>query len=267
MKVEKLFIYPIKGLRAVPVDSINVGKTGFEHDRNYMLADSKDGSLICQRNSDLLTQMLLSREGNSWKVSCNNDSLVIKDNTISSYQLEVEVWDARFVCNEVSVEHSIWFSKQLQKDVKLVVMPNIDTRIKEIKKAPYTTPLKFVDGYPILSLGTKSVEYLNSKLTDKIDESRFRPNIFIKTNVPHEEDKWSDFMIGSDCLFRNIKPCVRCQVIMIDQVTGAVGKEPLQTLSTYRKFDNDVCFGSYSIVLKGGEIKVGDEIKLGVNNH
>jgi hypothetical protein len=45
-----------------------------------------------------------------------------------------------------------------------------------------------------------------------------------------------------------------------DPKNGIVKKEPLNTLSTYRKVDNSIIFGTNSMCLKEGEISVGDAL-------
>jgi len=156
----------------------------------------------------------------------------------------------------------LWFEKQLGIPCKLMVMPNKETRLKTFNKPPYKTYLSFADGYPVNTLGTKSIALLNQKLKKPIKANRFRSNLIIETNTPHEEDNWVDFKVGNQAKFRNIKPCVRCEVITIDQDLAVKGKEPLTTLATYRKYDQGVCFSSNAITLEIGEIKIGDFIQV-----
>ncbi len=261
MTVKGLYIYPIKGLRGVSLTKSPVEVNGLLHDRRYMLADL-DGKLISQRNTALLTQMVPKRLENIWIVNFKRDGISIPDNEFSSRQFEVEVWGTRFMANEVSKQTSEWFSKKIGKQCRLMVMPSKETRIKEFNKAPFKTYVSFADGYPVLTLGTSSLAQLNGKLSKSITEDRFRANIILDTNIPHEEDTWQDFKIGEDTVFRNIKPCVRCQVITIDQETGVQGKEPNTTLAGYRKFEKGICFGSNVIVMKEGTIQIGDKLEL-----
>lgn len=261
MIIQSLYIYPIKGIKGVSILEASVEKNGLAHDRRYMLADL-EGQFISQRNHPVLTQMAPIRQDGLWSISFEGDRVEIEDNTFSEKQYEVEVWGDRFLANEVSVEISKWFSSRLDFPCRLMAMPHKEARIKEFAKAPYNTSLSFADGYPILTLGTASLDQLNAALDSPIAEDRFRPNIYIQTAKAHAEDEWKDFRIGNEVICRNIKPCVRCQVITIDQDTGVKGQEPTRTLATYRKFDNGICFGSNVIVMDEGTIKVGDTIEL-----
>ncbi len=261
MIVKGLFIYPIKGIRGVSIQKSNVEINGLEHDRKYMIADMA-GQLISQRNTPMLTQLIPERLNDTWVIKSGDDQYVLEDGRFSEVQYEVEVWGTQFMSNEVSKEASKWFSDKVGKACRLVVMPNKQTRVKEFAKPPFKTYVSFADGYPVLTLGTKSLDQLNQKLSEEIPASRFRANIVIDTEMPHEEDEWQDFKIGEQVLFRNIKPCVRCQVITIDQISGEKGQEPNRTLAGYRKFDKGICFGSNVIILEPGQIEVGDSISL-----
>lgn len=261
MIIKGLYIYPIKGISGVSILESTVEKNGLQHDRRYMLADL-DGQLISQRNHPILTQLIPTRIKNGWSISYQGNQMKIVDNTFSTTQYEVEVWGSRFLANEVSAETSDWFCEQLNIDCRLMAMPHKEARIKEFSKPPYKSSVSFADGYPILTLGTASLDHLNMQLENPIPANRFRANILVETTDAHAEDEWTDFKIGEQLICRNIKPCVRCQVITIDQDTGLKGQEPTRTLATYRRFDKGICFGSNVIVLTEGTIKIGDKLEL-----
>ncbi len=261
MTIKELHVYPIKGIKGVSVSETLVEKNGLLHDRHYMLAD-KMGQMISQRNHPILTQFIPTRENKAWSINFQGTQIRIIDNSFLTNQYEVEVWGSKFFANEVSKEVSQWFSERLKIPCRLMVMPSKLTRIKTIHKPPFQTSLSFADGYPVLTLGTASLAVLNQKLDSPIPADRFRANILIETSIAHNEDVWADFRIGEQVVCRNIKPCVRCQVITIDQENGNKGKEPNKTLASYRKFEDGICFGSNVIVMKEGRIKIGDKLTL-----
>ena len=96
-----------------------------------------------------------------------------------------------------------------------------------------------------------------SKNSEKITIKRFRPNIVVSSENPHEEDDFKTFAIG-EVQFKNIKPCGRCVMVNNDPENGRLKKEPLKTLSKYRNVDNSVLFGTNIVSLNSGNIKVGD---------
>ena len=58
------------------------------------------------------------------------------------------------------------------------------------------------------------------------------------------------------------KPCARCTIPGIDPDSAETTKEPLRTLATFRKRDNEVFFGVNGIPDGLGELVVGDEAAL-----
>jgi uncharacterized protein YcbX len=92
---------------------------------------------------------------------------------------------------------------------------------------------------------------------------RFRPNIVFTGGAPYLEDEMSAFKI-SGTTFYGVKPCARCVITTIDPLTGEKGKEPLKTLSQYRRQDNKIFFGQNLLIGANatGRISVGDLIKF-----
>ncbi|CAI7912410.1 unnamed protein product, partial [Closterium sp. NIES-54] len=135
------------------------------------------------------------------------------------------------------------------------------------------------------------------------------PSIVVEGCEPFDEDTWRSFSIasnsnavageeadegpgsGSGCessgaassgVFRGVKPCSRCKITTIDQLTAESGKEPLQTLLKFRRGKDlglptslqDVFFGMNVVFqpsctsdpvpkqLSLTELSIGDEINV-----
>jgi len=256
--ISQLFIYPIKGLAGISVESAMVQEEGFQNDRRLMLVDA-EGKFISQRTDARLA---------IFKTRINDDQLVVdyKEHTIEfslnaneEQKISSTVWDDTVDTLEVSKKVSAWFSRLLERELRLVVREPNASRYKKLIKGPTQTKVSFADGYPYLIIGTASLEELNTKLERPVNIHRFRGNIIVDTTEAHEEDTWDKITVG-DTQLEIIKPCARCQVINIDQGTADKSKEPLKTLATYRKQENKIYFGANSIALKNGVIRVGDEI-------
>jgi len=114
---------------------------------------------------------------------------------------------------------------------------------------------------PILLLGKASMEDLNSRLETPLLIDRFRANIIFEGGAPYVEDNFADIRIG-DASFYGAKPCIRCNLTTIDQQTGAVGKEPIKTMASYRRIDNNIYMGMNVLVKEGETIRVGDEVSV-----
>jgi uncharacterized protein YcbX len=123
--------------------------------------------------------------------------------------------------------------------------------------------VSFADGFPFLIIGQASLDALNARLVTTgeapVPMDRFRPNFVFRGGEPHAEDQWSDFRIGA-VPFRGVKPCGRCVVTTIDQQTALAGKEPLRTLSKYRRDGAKVNFGQNVVPSGVGVVRVGEVV-------
>jgi uncharacterized protein YcbX len=124
-----------------------------------------------------------------------------------------------------------------------------------------TKIVSFADAFPLLLISQASLDDLNSKLAVPVPMNRFRPNIVISGCNTFDEDKWKEIRVG-ETVFYVIKPCARCVTTTVDQTTGVQGKEPLATLSKYRKVDGQVLFGQNVIPEKRGMLRVGDIVEV-----
>jgi hypothetical protein len=100
---------------------------------------------------------------------------------------------------------------------------------------------------------------LNARLEQPIGIDRFRPNIYVEGPPAFDEDTWVEVRIG-ESLLRVVKPCPRCAVTTVDPSTGERGREPLRTLSAYRKREGGVMFGQNALHEGTGRLTVGDAV-------
>lgn len=258
MKVISLHEYPVKGMRGNTICCSTVNKRGLSMDRRWMLADS-DGNFISQRQYPELSQFLPEfHEQLKVKHIPSGKELAIEVNEFID-SARVQVWGTHFTAHSTQNEINKWFSDILGNELTLVYMADEDTRNIA---PPYDDEIvSFADGYPILLTSEASLADLNRRLDTPVPMNRFRANIVIDGDNAFKEDSWYGLKIGS-VNFRNAKPSARCKVINIDQEAGTIHKEPLRTLSTFRKKDNKVFFGTNLIPLNSGIIHEGDEVVI-----
>jgi len=257
--VNELWIYPIKSLGGIQVMSAMALTEGFQYDRRWMLVDA-DGKFITQREHHVLATFSCSMDEDNIIVNSKNATITIPLEQQQDNIINAKVWDSELDTHEVDSNMSRWFSEQLSQEVRLVRMTDVSNREKKLLNEPYTTTVSLADGYPYLILGEQSMRTLNEKLDNPINHLRFRANIIISSQEAHIEDTFDDLVVGQACL-KVIKPCARCVVITIDK-EGNAGKEPIKTLSSYRKIDNKIYFGANTICTSEGEIRVGDRIHV-----
>lgn len=94
----------------------------------------------------------------------------------------------------------------------------------------------------------------------------------LKGSPPFADEKWNCLVIDG-VLFRNVKPCSRCNLPCVDQATGVSdpNREPSKTLTRLRngallgftggkKYEN--YFGSNLVAERLGKIQVGARVKV-----
>ncbi|KAL9070158.1 MAG: hypothetical protein Q9157_005907 [Trypethelium eluteriae] len=119
---------------------------------------------------------------------------------------------------------------------------------------------------PLLIIFQSSLDELNKEIARKggkpASADVFRANIVLardrlgmQCSMPYIEDCFSYIRVGGHYFFQIIGPCMRCQVVCVDQQTGKRSKEPLHTLAQTRKSKHGrIEFGSLAMFdsSKGG---------------
>jgi len=262
LKLSEIFIYPIKSLGGISLDSAIVEERGLKYDRRFLLVD-ENKTFMTQRDFPQMALLKPSFGENGFDIfnKKDNSSTFIPFETYSTEIRKVQVWDD--FCNAVHVNKDLdtWFSNALDLKCSLVYMPNDERRIVEKNYIEEDHIVSFADAYPFLIIGQASLDDLNSRLETPLPINRFRPNFVFTGGKPYEEDNWKDFKIG-DAKFKAVKPCARCVITTTNQETAERSNEPLKTLSEYRKVDNKVLFGMNVICKSIGTISVGNQIRL-----
>ena len=250
LQLTQINIYPVKSLDGYSPTAAIVEKRGLQYDRRWMLIDT-EGVFMTQRTNGKMALLqaiieenaLIIREkqdhSNSIKIPVN--AVLTKSNgEVTS--INVEIWDDTVQAARVSEEADAWLSAFLGKKCHLVTMPETtDRRVDEA----YNTGgdvVSFADGYPFLIIGEASMQELNTRLYTPLSIRRFRANLIFSGGEPFEEDNFKQFKIGN-IDFIGVKNCARCVLITRDPDSGEKGKEPLQTLNTYRQKGTKTLFG------------------------
>jgi uncharacterized protein len=256
--VKEIYIYPIKSLAGISCDKALAEEMGFENDRRWMLIDAENVH-ITQREYPILSQFYPQISEGKISITFENYKHEFSVDEYINQPIDTKVWEDKSEVFEVNKESSKWFMEHLGFECKLVKIMKIGHRKHESSRSKEIYNVSLADAYPYLLIGTQSLDFLNDKLEEKITIKRFRPNIVISSQNPHEEDDFSTFKIG-EVQFKNIKPCGRCIMVNNDPQNGIVKKEPLKTLSKYRNVNNSVLFGTNIVGLNPGMINVGDEV-------
>jgi len=262
LRISQLFIYPIKSLGGIELNSAKVTDRGFEHDRRWMLVDEHN-RFLSQREFAQMALLKVSIDANGLQVRHKHyqqDVIDIPFEFESHEAGEFTIWDDTVKGQFVSDIADAWFSRILNVPCRLVYMPD-DTRREVNPKYAKDKITSFSDAYPFMMVGQSSIDDLNGRLVDQIPINRFRPNMVFTGGEPFEEDTMGHIRVNS-IDFYGVKLCARCPIPTINQDTMVKSKEPTKTLLTYRRRNNDVYFGQNFVHHGGGIVSVGDAIEV-----
>ena len=262
IQLSNLTYYPIKACRGFDVAESQVERMGLANDRRMMVV-TPAGEFLTQREYPRLALVTPAVNNGMVTLSAPNfDSLQFGIQSTGT-PTSVNIWKSKDVSAiDQGDESAQWLSDWLGVSVRLAhVADGFKRKLNPAYAINTDDHTGFADGYPILIISEESLLDLNSKLDSAVPMNRFRPNIVVKGCDPFAEETWKRIRIGG-VEMALMKPCARCMVTTIDKDTLAKSKEPLKTLSTYRKQELGVIFGMNIIPLNEGVIRVGMSVEV-----
>lgn len=265
--ISDLIFYPVKSLKGISLDEALIDDFGILHDRRFMFIDEKD-KFITQRTRPELALLTVSLLINTKQLS----GLQISSDLFGSIEFNMEEFSLN---NAQKVNVSVWgdcvealvidnkntriISEYTGQHVRLAYMPSSSFRQIDREFFSEDKRVSFADGYPFLLISQESVADLNSRLKKSVSVENFRPNIVISGGISaYAEDEFKRMIVG-DMMFEFVKPCSRCIMTTVDELgQKSADKEPLKTLSTYRKNNVGICFGQNLVHLNQGTLRKGD---------
>lgn len=262
--IKQLFIFPIKSLGSISVNSVDIEAAGFKGDRRFMLIDSF-GKFITQRTRPDLTRFRLSLHVDGYLVDdcISGFSKVLSNKPVLKEMLAAELWDDDLQVAEVGEEWSEWFSEVLGEPIRLVMQQAHAPRmIADKYRTSGSGESSFADSLPILIASESSYLKLEDVYGQSFDLLRFRANLVVSGCKAFDEDTWEEISLHHVRLF-GAKPCARCQLVNVEPHTGVVDQGGvLNALASFRKRGNQVYFGQQMVPITQGKIQVGDEIVI-----
>lgn len=259
MRVHSLFLYPVKSLAGIAVNSFELDEFGPAGDRRWVLVDD-ECQFVTQRT---LPQLALIQP----ELNADNDVFITLPGQAaialqtSGEQLSVRVW-RDWVQGDVGCDlANSAVSRFCGRPLRFVFMPDSSFRQVQTNVATERRRVSFADGYPLMITSTASLDELNARLAVAVDMRHFRPNIAVEGAAPWAEDNWQTITIGQSS-YRVLKPCSRCVMTTVNPDTGekAGSVQPLRTLATYRRTADGIMFGMNAIHDSPCRLSVGDRV-------
>jgi len=209
MHLASLHVYPLKGCRAVDLDTATVEPWGLAGDRRWLAVDA-GGRFVSQREHASLARLVVrygpgegitvSSEGfpplfiatpgtavpgvrtasvgtssrraaglTASEMSPGLESLVVPEMPQVPELLEVNIWRSVVLAAAAGAAADSWFSAFLGEPVRLVYLDDPTRRAVDPEFGAPGDVVSFADGYPLLLTSTGSLDELGSWLTDAGD--------------------------------------------------------------------------------------------------
>lgn len=280
-RLASVHIYPLKAGRAVDLGESVVEPWGLAGDRRWLVIDGH-GRFVSQREEPSLALVTAAcpvagtdqaghepgpAAGIITLSAPGHPPLTVRAPSADDQaeMVFVAVWKSRFCAAAAGKQADGWLSRFLGRAVRLVYLDDPARRPVDQDYGAPGDRVSFADGYPLLLTSTGSLQALGRWLTEDGHEpvpmTRFRPNVVVDGAPPWAEDRWRRIRIGG-VSFRVAKPCGRCLVTTIDQMTAERGRQPLALLGQRRRFGQQLVFGQNLIPDGGGPIRVGDPVQV-----
>lgn len=250
IRVEAIYIAPVKSLGLLPVERAWLTKRGIAEDRRFFLISDRD-RLVTQREYGVLTQVQAgyTLEPESLRVSFP-DGRSVEAAPEDAGPITARFFGERDVAG--TLVEGPWAAA-------LSEFAGVSLRVVRAMGNPF-------DALPVSLCSSASIEALRSSSGEQaVNERRFRPNFYVSgVAEAHGEDAWvgKEISIGPAARVRVVLRDPRCEMITHDPATGERDIPALLTMITSYRTDQpkETNFGVYGGVVAEGEVAVGDEV-------
>ncbi len=261
LRVSGLWRYPVKSLRGLACERLEIGPRGPVGDREWMLVDP-GGRFLSQRQLPRMALVDVALTPDGIRLSAPGRQPIDIARPRGGARVPVQIWGDACEGEPAGPEADAWLSGYLGTPCRLVRFPSEQVRQVDRRYAREGDQVGFADGFPLLLITQASLDHLNARLEQPVDMRRFRPNLVIAGAAPHAEDQWRRLRIG-ELEFEVAKPCSRCPIPGIDPDTGEKAQAPLLALAQYRRGeDNKIYFGQNLLHRGEGELRLGQPVEV-----
>jgi uncharacterized protein YcbX len=251
MRIEAIYISPVKSLALQRVERVHLGPHGIYEDRRFFLISDRD-RLVSQREAASLTQVqaVYTREPELLRL------IFLDGRVIEGTPLPGAPITARFF-GKVDVAGALVEGAWSEALSAFIGMP---VRLVKATKSAF-------DAAAVSICSTASVQAFRDHAgAVAVDERRFRPNFYISGVEAHGEDAWvgGELRVGPAARVHIVMRDPRCVITTHNPDTGEHDLNALRVIGDYRTDQpKEANFGVYGRVITPGDVAVGDELVPG----
>ena len=245
--VTQLSIAPVKGMRLVAVDALELEAGGARGDRSFCVVDPENVQQLTTRTARL-QQVVPSWDGSALALRFPDGSVVAEPPAFGApaTTTNYEGREIRGRLVDGALARSV--SEFLGRPLRLFARDQGE---------------RLADDAPVTLMSGASLAALAPQLDGTVpDARRFRMTIAIDGVDAWEEHGWSGRKLAvGEALLRGIDPVPRCVVTTRDPDSGRTDLPVLGALARLRG-KRDVTFGLWCEVLAPGRVRLGDAVRL-----
>jgi uncharacterized protein len=255
-------IYPVKSCGGIALSRARVTRTGFEHDREWLIVQP-NGRFVTQREQPRLALIRPELRDGMLTLRAPGVEPLNLPQTHNGTSVQVQCWGDTCAAIDAGDGAASWITQFLGQPYRIVRFdPAHNRRSDPAWTGDIAAYAQFSDAFPWLLISEASLVDLNNRLETPLPMNRFRPNIVVNGLDAFEEDRVRELTVGNIAM-RPVKACTRCAITTTDQELGVrTGEDPLRTLRSFRldRQLKGVTFGQNLILREGlGEwLAVGD---------
>lgn len=262
-RIVAIWRYPVKSMIGEQPDVVEVAETGVVGDRAFALIDRESGKVVSAKNPRRWPNMFAFRATYRQPIDATSDPVVevtLPDgDVVMTDAPDIEARLSAAVGRPVALARSA-----VEGATAEGYWPDHDWLPDRDQTFEFPLPPgTFFDGSLVHLVTTASLEQLRTASpASQFDPRRFRPNLVIEPAAGDSgfvENGWigRTLRVG-DALLRIDRPTPRCVMTTLPQ--GELPKDPDVLRTAVQQ--NEANVGVYGSVVRGGRIRVGDEVRL-----
>lgn len=253
--VTALSLTPVKGTRLRSVDRISLKPDGVRENRRFYLIDERD-RLANGKRLGALTTIVSDYDDSGRRLSLRfPDGSVVEDSVTIGDAVQTKFYSHRARGRIVGGAFSAAVSDWVGEPVRLVeavepggAVDRGEAGVASLISCASLARLAEVAGHA------------------SVDARRFRMLIEFDGVAAHAEDEWAGRRVAvGDALIEVRGHVGRCLITSRDPVSGEIDLPTLDILRDYRGEENcteALPFGIYGSVVRGGDVRTGDQLAL-----
>ncbi|WP_321288140.1 MOSC N-terminal beta barrel domain-containing protein [Alcaligenes phenolicus] len=265
-----LFTHPIKSCAAqAHPQGVEVSVAGLAFDREWVVVDQQGVFMTQRRWPRMALIQPVVQDGQITVQAPGMDPLSwsLDAPAGDNVAVSVRIWSSDTLGRDEGDQVAQWFSDFLQTPCRVLRNHSrarryvLTERVRPWEEksqgwrqiGDQLNGFGFADALPFLFTNEASLEELNRLVQQSGEQAvpmdRFRANVVFKGLPAYEED----YVLGvsSEGLsFAFIRPCTRCPMPNVNQLTGDVGTQPGLALAQSRQFPQGTLFGMQAMLVE-----------------